>query len=84
MLESYRFLAMIDLIQAKAQWAEQMQAFEPTVQQEPTMDWIRAIHPLLQRSLKKQDKQAVPLDIRLEEGRGNTEEGKSKTGINAS
>ena len=78
-LESYRFLAMIDLIQAKAQWAEQMQAFEPTVQQEPTMDWIRAIHPLLQRSLKKQDKQAVPLDIRLEEGRGKTEEGRGKT-----
>ena len=78
-LESYRFLAMIDLIQAKAQWAEQMQAFEPTVQQEPTMDWIRAIHPLLQRSLKKQGKQAVPLDIRLEEGRGKTEEGRGKT-----
>ena len=78
-LESYRFLAMIDLIQAKAQWAEQLQAFEPQVQQEPTMDWIRAIHPLLQRSLKKQDKQAVPLDIRLEEGRGKTEDGRRKT-----
>jgi DNA mismatch repair protein MutS2 len=30
------------------------------------MDWIRAIHPLLQRSLAKQDKKVVPLDIRLE------------------
>ncbi|MDE6646329.1 MAG: endonuclease MutS2, partial [Prevotella sp.] len=64
-LNSYRFLATIDLIQAKALLAEQMQAFEPDVQQEPHMDWLRAIHPLLQRSLQKQDKKVVPLDIML-------------------
>ena len=65
-LDSYRFLAQIDLIQAKAAMAEQMQAFEPEVKDEPMMDWIRAIHPLLKRSLAKQDKHVVPLDIRLE------------------
>ena len=65
-LDSYQFLAQIDLIQAKAAMAEQMQAFEPEVKAEPHMDWIRAIHPLLQRSLAKQDKKVVPLDIRLE------------------
>ena len=65
-LDSYRFLAEIDLVHAKAEMAEQMRAFEPQVKAEPTMDWIRAIHPLLQRSLQKQDKQVVPLDIRLE------------------
>ena len=65
-LDSYRFLAMIDLVHAKAEMAEQMQAFEPEVKAEPTMDWIRAIHPLLQRSLAKQEKKVVPLDIRLE------------------
>ena len=64
-LDSYRFLAQIDLIQAKAQMAEQQQAFEPQVKSEPYIDWIRAIHPLLQRSLLKQDKKAVPLDIIL-------------------
>ena len=64
-LDSYRFLAQVDLIHAKALLAEQMQAIEPTVQSEPTMDWIRAIHPLLQRSLQKQDKTVVPLDISL-------------------
>ena len=64
-LDSYRFLAEIDLIQAKAAMAEQMQAFEPVVKGEPHIDWIRAIHPLLQRSLAKQDKKAVPLDIML-------------------
>jgi DNA mismatch repair protein MutS2 len=64
-LDSYRFLAEIDLVHAKAEMAEQMQAFEPEVKAEPTMDWIRAIHPLLQRSLAKQDKKVVPLDIML-------------------
>ena len=64
-LDSYRFLAEIDLIRAKAEMAEQMKAYEPQVKAEPTMDWIRAIHPLLQRSLAKQEKKVVPLDIRL-------------------
>ena len=77
-LDSYQFLATIDLIRAKAEMAEQMQAFEPEVKAEPQIDWIRAIHPLLQRSLAKQDKKVVPLDIRLE-GRSKTEDGRSKT-----
>ncbi|MCH5308146.1 MAG: Smr/MutS family protein [Prevotella sp.] len=64
-LSSYQFLAMIDLVQAKAELAEQMQAFEPRVKAEPYIDWIRAIHPLLQRSLARQDKKVVPLDIML-------------------
>ena len=64
-LDSYRFLALIDLIRAKSEIAEQMQAFEPIVKSEPIMDWIRATHPLLQRSLAKQDKKVVPLDIIL-------------------
>ena len=76
-LDSYRFLAQIDLIQAKAVMAEQMQAFEPQVIATPHIDWIRAIHPLLQRSLAKQMKKVVPLDIRLEDG-SKTEDGKSK------
>ena len=65
LLGSYDFLATIDLIRAKAEWAEQTQSFEPEVVDYPHIDWIRAIHPLLWRSLKKQDKQVVPLDIML-------------------
>ena len=66
MLDSYSFLATIDLIYAKAALAEQTKAIEPTVIGEPHIDWIRAIHPLLYLSLQKQQKQVVPLDIRLE------------------
>ena len=64
-IDSYQLLAMIDLIQAKAKWAELTQAFEPTVKAEPVIDWIRAIHPLLQLSLEKKGGHVVPLDIML-------------------
>ena len=64
-LDSYQFLAQIDFIRAKAEMATQMQAYEPQVRKEPYIDWIRAIHPILQRSLEKQGKKVVPLDIML-------------------
>ena len=68
LLDSYHFLATIDLIRAKSELAEQMQAFEPEVRPEPHIDWIRAIHPILQRSLLRQEKKVVPLDIILKKG----------------
>ncbi len=64
-LESYQFLARIDLIYAKSQLAELTKAFEPEVEDRPHIDWIRAIHPLLQLSLEKQGKQVMPLEITL-------------------
>ena len=66
-LDSYRFLAIIDLIQAKTAFAELTKAFEPKVENKPHIDWIRAIHPLLALSLEKQGKKVVPLDILLEQ-----------------
>ncbi len=64
-LHSYQFLATIDLIRAKSELARLINAIEPTVQSSPHIDWIRAVHPLLQLSLARQDKKAVPLDIML-------------------
>ena len=64
-LDSYQFLAQIDLIHAKAEWAKLTKAFEPKVKDKPHIDWIHAIHPLLQLSLEKQQKKVVPLDITL-------------------
>ena len=78
-LASYQFLAEIDLIRAKAELARQMQAIEPQVGDQPHIDWIRAIHPLLQASLEKQGKKAVPLDIRLEAQGKVEDEKESKT-----
>ena len=64
-LDSYQFLAQIDMIYAKATFADATKAIEPTIVCEPHIDWIRAIHPLLDMSLTKQGKQVVPLDIML-------------------
>ena len=73
-LESYQFLAQIDLIRAKAELAKFFNAYEPIVEQRPLIDWIRAIHPLLQLSLSRQQKSVVPLEIRLENVNDNPNE----------
>ena len=65
LLDSYGFLGAIDFIQAKAELAVHLNAFEPKVKAQPHIDWIRAVHPLLQLSLEKQGKKVVPLDISL-------------------
>jgi DNA mismatch repair protein MutS2 len=77
-LDSYQFLAQIDLIYAKSEWAKLTKAFEPLVEDKPHIDWIHAIHPLLQLSLEKKGEKVVPLDIRLEGG-SQKDDAKSKT-----
>lgn len=65
-LFSLEFLAQVDFIQAKADLAESMRGMEPEVEDHPHIDWVRAEHPLLKRSLEKHgDKSLVPLDIML-------------------
>ena len=80
-LDSYQFLAQIDLVHAKAEMAEQMQAFEPQVIAEPHMDWIRAIHPLLRRSLEKKGEKVVPLDITLSNNQMRNEKGEMRKDV---
>lgn len=65
MLESYKFLATIDMIHAKAELARKINGFEPVVGSKPEIDWIQAVHPLLKISLEKQNKKVVPLDITI-------------------
>ncbi len=67
MLLAYEFLADIDFIQAKAQFAEQIKAIKPIVEDKQQVDWAGAVHPLLYLSLHKQGKSVVPLDIELTE-----------------
>jgi DNA mismatch repair protein MutS2 len=60
-------MAKIDLVRAKAQIGNRMKATEPDTVGNPVIDWIGAIHPILQMSLEKQNKKVVPLDIMLTE-----------------
>ena len=64
-VKSYRLLADIDMIRAKALFAEMTGATEPKVTDKPHIDWIQARHPLLALQLEKQQKKVVPLDIML-------------------
>ena len=65
MLQSYEFLAEIDFIRAKAQFAIQTKAIKPVVEKRTVIDWTTAVHPLLQLSLARHGKTVVPLDIEL-------------------
>ncbi|GHT04235.1 endonuclease MutS2 [Bacteroidia bacterium] len=69
-LNSYQFLAQIDFIRAKALFGLDIEAILPAMEDRQQIDWIRAIHPLLYLSHRKQNKSVVPLDIELRnEGR---------------
>ena len=65
MLQSYEFLAEIDFIRAKANFAIETHATKPSLEDHQILNWTHAVHPLLQLSLAKQGKQVVPLDIEL-------------------
>ncbi|MDR1682655.1 MAG: Smr/MutS family protein [Candidatus Symbiothrix sp.] len=64
-LHSYQFLANIDFIRAKALFAMEIEAILPVIENKQQIDWIRAIHPLLYLSHKKQHKPVIPLDLDL-------------------
>ena len=64
-LQSYEFLADIDFIRAKALFALEVGGIRPIVEDKQQVNWARAVHPLLYLSLKKQQKEVVPLDITL-------------------
>lgn len=65
MMEAFGFLGKIDFIRAKAVLADKMDAIEPVLSAFPTVDWVMARHPLLEASLRKQNRQIVPLDIEM-------------------
>ena len=68
-LDSYHLMATIDFIRAKAELARLFKSFEPQVAETPHIDWIRAIHPLLQLSLERKhyDKLNASLPVRSSE-----------------
>lgn len=67
-LQSLAFLGKIDFIQAKLKFAQEFACIEPIIKSEPHIDWINAVHPLLQKSLQKQGRSVVPLDITIDRG----------------
>lgn len=62
-LDSYNLMSAVDFIRAKAELARLFKSFEPQVAEEPHIDWIRAIHPLLQLSLERKNNKNVSYSI---------------------
>ena len=59
-------LAQTDFLQAKAKLARELGAIEPQIADEPLVDWHRAVHPVLYLNFLQQNREVVPLDIRLQ------------------
>lgn len=64
-LASQYFLGEIDFLRSKALFSLNINAIKPRIENERLIEWQKATHPLLFLSLKKQEKEIVPLDIVL-------------------
>ncbi len=62
---SYDFLGEIDFIRAKALLAVEFNAINPDFSDSTIIDWYQAIHPLLLKTLQRENRKIVPLNIRL-------------------
>ncbi len=65
LINSFLILGKIDFIRAKARYAIEVNAIKPEFKNEQQFYWNNAVHPLLEKSLKKEGKKAVPLNIEL-------------------
>ena len=63
----FRFMGLIDFIRAKAMFAVKVGAVRPVLRDMPVLQWKNAVHPLLWLSLKKENRETVPLDIEMDD-----------------
>jgi DNA mismatch repair protein MutS2 len=67
LIKYYAFLGEIDFIRAKAILGIDLKAGKPELKDFPFINWRNAVHPILNKSLKKQGKEIVSQDINLNE-----------------
>ena len=65
--KAWNMMGEIDFIRAKALLAQEIGGVKPELRDTPYIDWQQARHPLLEKKLKAQHKEVVPLDLRLDE-----------------
>ncbi|MFC2115507.1 endonuclease MutS2 [Bacteroidota bacterium] len=63
------FLASMDMVHAKSRYAKDIRAIMPELIEGPMLEWKQAVHPLLLKTLQKEKREVVPLDIRLSKGK---------------
>ncbi|MGL5683749.1 MAG: endonuclease MutS2 [Marinifilaceae bacterium] len=65
LIAAFDFLAYVDFVRAKAQFALSVEAIVPQFTDRPEMLWYGAKHPLLYLTLKAQNKEVVPLKLEI-------------------
>lgn len=65
LIESAEYMGEIDFIRAKAFVASDMRAGKPILSEEGEIKLYKARHPILEKSLKKEGKEIVPLSLTL-------------------
>lgn len=65
LIRAYAFLAEIEFLRVKDQFAKRIHGISPQIFNKPLIDWTLACHPLLAIKLAAQGKKVVPLDIAL-------------------
>ena len=66
-LNAYQFTGYLDFVRAKALLALEMGGVKPIMVNKAFLHWEKARHPLLYLNLKKQGKEVIPLNIRIDE-----------------
>ncbi len=64
-IDSTKKMGKLDFIRAKAIFAIEMNAQLPNISKNPEIEWYHAIHPGLALSLRKQNREVVPLNLAL-------------------
>ncbi len=67
LLSYHNLLTIIDFIRAKARFAIRIDAALPVLKKEAVMQLYQARHPLLYLGFKEQNKEVIPLDIRIDD-----------------
>ena len=65
--KAWNLLGELDFIRAKALLAQEIGGVKPEIKDTPYFNWQQVRHPLLEKKLKAQGKQVVPLDLKLDE-----------------
>jgi DNA mismatch repair protein MutS2 len=63
------FMAVVDMVRAKARWAIENGAGRPILAEDDRLVLHTAKHPLLSQSLKRQKRTIIPLDAELDESK---------------
>lgn len=66
-IPSYDAVGYIDMVRAKCSLARELNAICPILNENSTLEYYSARHPLLERSLSHNNKNIVPLDINIDD-----------------